>query len=288
MSKCSNCNFELNDSLFCPMCGAKAEETAKTEVLEETPMETQPEIGQSVIPPQENEMPVIQPQEVPAQPSAFSRTIKQAFNCFKYFFSKNAVEAISVQHKERLNIWIILFAIPALLSAISCCIHGGSVATDLLDMICVPFALGSNRFAWFVSGLLLTSALVFSCTVLTFLYSKVIKKNLISFIGSANLIATSFIPMTLVFALSVVIGANTGVLNIVAFLMFTFLWKKGMDNVHGEDNKNYWVFFVLVAVVLATYALISCVVSAPGWIYDAVNKYTVSSGLQGMLDPYSW
>lgn len=298
---CKNCNYELNGSAFCPQCGKKAEtqETATIPTAEQLqPADQNENIETTVNAPayQTNETdscataqfdsaqqnPVPQ-QPIQSQPSAFSLTIKHSFNVIKNFFSKNVVDAISAQHEEKLKIWIILFAIPALFSAISSCIHYSSPVMDFIRFFNTPYSPGSTRISFFFSGLLYALAFEFSFVIVLFLYSRLIKKKPLSFNNCANLVSSAFLPITVVSLSYIVLGSNLGIANSIAFLMFIALLHKGLQKAFNE-NGGFWIFYLVVAVAIVTFILVSFIISTPAWITNTINNLNPYSSI---FDSYS-
>ena len=275
---CKNCNAELNGAAFCPHCGTKAER--------ETVQQTAPPVQETVAYAQQPQQTYAQPAPQPAQPSAFAMMFKQSFNVIKNFFSKNIVDAVTCQYAEKLNIWIVLLSIPALLCAISGCIHYDTTATDILSIAAMPYSAAFGRVGWFFAGMFFSLALEFSFVIVLFLYSKLIKKKPLSFTASANLVAAAYLPITVVSASYVVLGSNMGVALLIAVIMFVYLLQKGMQKAFDEEKAPFWSFYLFVAAAIATFIIASAVISVPGWISNAA--YSVSSPLESLFDSYNY
>lgn len=289
MSICKNCNTEFNGGDFCPQCGTKIEaeiietvaepaEEVVTEQIEEVTeaVQTEEPVEESTaevfkLPPQPT--PFTPPVQPASQPSKLNATINQAFSVIKNFFSKNIVDAVSAQYAEKLNIWIILLALPAIFSAISGVIHYENPAVELLNFFSGKYNIALGRFGYLVAGFFLALALEASFVLSFYFYGKIMKKNL-TFTGCANLVSAAYLPMTGISAAYVLCGSGVDIAFIVAFAMFVALLHKGIEKAFNDEKPVFWSFFLTVLVSLAVFTVAAAVISVPSWIVDAVNEAT--------------
>lgn len=222
-----------------------------------------------------------------AQPSVAGQTFKNTFMCFRHFFSKNAEKNLTMQYIEKTNIWIVLFTLTALLSAISCGIHHCSIATDLIGITDMPYALTYTFFGDFFIGLGLMAAFEFIFVMAIFLYSRAVKKSPLTFRSCGNMVAAAIVPLSIVAGSYVFMGVYTGLLNIIGLLMFTHILKKSMDKAFGENGENFWSFFIVLAIAVTAFMIVSAIFSIPGWLMNAYTN-TISFGTSELIDPYVW
>lgn len=302
MNICKNCNTEFSGGDFCPQCGTKIEEIqaveAALEPTEEAVTEQIEEVTQAVetqeaaeentqevftLPPQP--VPVVTPVQPIAQPSKFNATINQAVSVIKNFFSKNAVDAVSAQYGEKLNIWVILLALPAIFSAISGLIHYESPAVDLLNFFSAKYNIVFGRFGYMISGFFFALALELSFVFVFYFYSKISKKDM-SLTGCANLVSAAYLPMTVISAAYVLCGSGVDIVFAVAFVMFVFLLHKGIEKAFNDEKPVFWSFFLAVVVALAVFTVAAAVISVPAWIIDKINE--VSQPAQDIMNNYDY
>lgn len=292
MSKiCKNCNIET-DGNFCPHCGAPVEEIPVTEpvteippqpeefpetVVEATepPVTVEPEVPTSQPTPSPYSQPIYsQPIQPVAKSNDFQAGFKQVLNVIKNFFSKNIVEAITAQYGEQLNIWLILLAIPALLSAIGGVIHYANPAVELLNFFNCRYSFIFGRFGYLVYGFLLSIVLEMAFVIVVFFYGKIIRKKDISFKGCANLVTSAYLPMVVITAAYAIFGSTVEFAFLVAFAMFIALLQQGVHKILGDEKPAFWSFFLLIVISLAVFSVASSVLSIPGFIADAVSATT--------------
>jgi len=301
MNICKNCNTEFSGGDFCPQCGEKYQEIqvmetvvepvaeAIAETVEETQeaVQVEEEVAENTaevftLPPQPVQS--FAPVQPVNKPSKVNATLNQVGNVIKNFFSKNVADAVTAQYEEKLPIWIVLLALPAIFSAISGFIHYENPAMDLLGFLSANYNVALGRFGYLVSGLLFALAFELIFVFAFYLYGKTLKKDL-SLTGCANLVASAYLPMTVVSAAYVLCGSGVDIAFLVAFGMFVVLLHKGIEKAL-VDKPVFWSFFLVVLISLAAFTIASAIISVPAWIIDAINE--ASEPAQDIMENYDY
>ncbi len=204
--------------------------------------------------------------DIQTQPSKFALTAGQVWKIIRNFFSKNVVDAIAAQYKEKLPVWGILLPAYVLLSAISATVSfnsQGTVTYQVGNIFSDTTSFGSGEV--FFINLAVETALMFAMIIGVRAFIKFHNGDG-HFLSSANLVTASQLPIMMFLVFNIVTGgALTSIINTVfslgkyAVIMLIFA---GVSRVLG-GKKPLWSFFLMLICVTVVAAVVAMIVISP-------------------------
>ncbi len=199
------------------------------------------------------------------QPTGFALTLTQAFRVIKYFFSKNVLDAVTAQYREKLNIWAVLLTISSLVSALSMTVSYGITEGRSLGAGSAFVDLSMNNVETFIVALAISIGTGITYSLALMFYFKAIEVET-RFKPCANLVMSAYIPITLMHAANIIsfgylFAAGFGTEQI-GFAFFAIMLFIGVRRITG-GKKPLWSFILMLGIAAAVAIVVGMIVSSP-------------------------
>ena len=199
------------------------------------------------------------------EPSGFALTITQAMRVIQYFFSKNVLDAVTAQYREKLPIWIILTSVSSLVTALSMTLSYSLTDGRSLGAGNVFMSFDMNGVETFFVALALSIG-----TLVT--YSEALKYYLraigveTKFRSCANLVTAAYIPVVMGYVANIVsfghlyaAGFDSGELGFAFFAIMLFIGVRRIT----KGTKPLWSFMLMLLIAAVVSIIIGLIVASP-------------------------
>ena len=261
---CPRCNNPLpQGATVCPVCGTPIQYAQPQQYVQQPQQQyAQPQqYVQQPPQPQYYQQQYYQQQyyQAPPQPQEPSKMANFG-PAFKSIFSKNIVESIKAATKSTGLEWLIFFAISSATFALAFSVNLFEMTKMDFDFLLLLKMFAVNLFAGAAMFMLTAVAIRIVCGIGS--------TEKISFTSVFNLVGLASVPLSIVYAFNILLGAVffalVPLLSITALIMTVVLLFEGVKELNQRENAPFFAFAIALLVLVINAVLVTMLFNSIG------------------------